>query len=136
MRQVIAGRQLLKQWYYIGDGRTDLEFARNAGAVFLAVTTGVTTKEQFLAMGQPDEFIQHRARIPCGLCRRDEGLSSFLPQGLIPCGQGAGFIFSSIAEAVEFLLQKYTKCYKKCSNSTTPESTHSPPCFIQPAYFA
>ncbi|PIR92880.1 hypothetical protein COT99_03895, partial [Candidatus Falkowbacteria bacterium CG10_big_fil_rev_8_21_14_0_10_43_10] len=67
MRQVIAGRQLLKQWYYIGDGRTDLEFARNAGAVFLAVTTGVTTKEQFLAMGQPDEFIQHRARIPCGL---------------------------------------------------------------------
>jgi len=63
------------------------------------------------------DFIQHRARIPCGLCRRDEGLSSFLPQGLIPCGQGAGFI----KKMKQRLLEEKKGVEQKIADLTKPE---------------
>lgn len=47
----------INRWCYVGDDLVDLEFTRNADIQFLAVTTGVTTKQDFLAHGQPEELI-------------------------------------------------------------------------------
>lgn len=47
----------VNNWCYVGDDSVDLEFTKNAGIQFLAVTTGMTTRDDFLAHGQPEELI-------------------------------------------------------------------------------
>ncbi len=45
------------EWIYVGDSLIDLEFAKNVGVPFFAVTTGLTDAQAFLTAGQPAELI-------------------------------------------------------------------------------
>ncbi|PIT94211.1 hypothetical protein COU00_00260, partial [Candidatus Falkowbacteria bacterium CG10_big_fil_rev_8_21_14_0_10_43_11] len=45
------------EWLYIGDSLIDLQFANNVGVPFLAVTSGLTSREEFLAAGQPEDLV-------------------------------------------------------------------------------
>lgn len=42
---------------FVGDALSDCEAAMGAGIIFIAVLTGVTTREQFIAAGLAEEFI-------------------------------------------------------------------------------
>lgn len=45
------------EWVYIGDSLIDWEFAKNVGAPFFAVTTGLTDEQTFLSAGHPPKLI-------------------------------------------------------------------------------
>ncbi len=62
-------RYKLQDLVYVGDALVDWEAARDAGlGLFLAVTTGFTSEEEFLTAGVPkNQILQSAASVPWAL---------------------------------------------------------------------
>lgn len=64
--QKLAGLNIHEEdTLYVGDGLNDLKAAKNRGLQFIAVTTGFSTKEDFISLGlSPDQILDNFTQLP------------------------------------------------------------------------